>query len=211
MLNIIKKYYIAPFAGVLVVTALKTFTKESTKSFAENITTVLLSTLVISLVVGTVYYLQDTKWGPNKRDKAFNKSPFSDLLMNRFVIKDNAVVGIVNGFTVVVAYVWPHGASAVAVNVLFDPNICALYKGDLEDIKERNHTTGILSQDYTWTNGSIGYVHDDTFTLPAYDTVLKMASTMISVLKAEGLQPISYEESEKRKLATTTAITSIGV
>jgi hypothetical protein len=202
MLKFIKKYYVATFAGFFVGTLVKELLSKSNNTLPKSLLIAFVTGLVISLIAGTLYYFQDTKWGPKKRNKLFTKRPFSDLLMNRFIQKDDAVVGIINGYTVTVAYTWPNGHSAIAVNVLFDKDFTALYKGSIADIKERNKPKkGLFPENYLWNEASIGYLIPYNFGAPSYDKVLSTAEMMIEVLRAERLPAVGYEDKNKPKLA----------
>jgi hypothetical protein len=194
MWNKIKKYYLLTFFSAFVVTGIKTFTTESTHSFIKNALITVVSAFVISLIAGTLYYFLDTKWGPNKRKKMFGKKPFSELFMNGFVQKDDVAIGVLNRYTVVVSYTWPNGVSTIAVNVLFDKDFAALYKGDIDDIRKRNRA-------YTWNEGAVGRLLAYNFIPPTYDKVMETAQTLIGVLQAEGLSATGYKDTEKPNLA----------
>lgn len=192
MWNIIKKYYLLTFIGFFVATGIRTFTTESTHSFIKNALITVVTALVISLIAGTLYYFLDTKWGPNKRKKMFGKKPFTELFINGFVQKDDVAAGIVGCYTVIVNYAWPNGVSAIAINVLFDKDFAARYKGDIGDIKSRNKS-------YTWNEGAVGRLLTYNFIPPTYDKIMETAETLISVLKAEGLSPIDSKAKDKQQ------------
>ncbi|MBD1384874.1 hypothetical protein IDJ75_06260 [Mucilaginibacter rigui] len=195
MWNIIKKYYLATFAGMFAATLIKILLDKHTETFYRALLIALATAFVISLIAGTLFYFQDTKWGPKKRKKLFDKSPFVDLLMNRFIQKDYAAVGVINGYTVIVSYTWPNGGAAIAVNVLFDKDFAARYNGDIDNIKNRNKL-------YTWTEGAVGDLLTYNYRRPSYYKIMETAEVLINVLKAEGLSATNYKDNEKPELAT---------
>jgi hypothetical protein len=198
MWNTIKKYYLLTFVGFFMATAIKTFLNESKNSFVKNSLITFVTAFAISLIAGTLYYFQDTKWGPNKRNKMFTKKPFSDLFMNGFIQKGDTAVGTINRYTIIVNYVWPNGVSAILVNVLFDKNTTA----NISDIKKRNKSI--------WGEDVIGKLLTYNFTPPSYEKVLSAAEAMTSILKAEGLPPTGYEDKSKLAAGELTNFAFVG-
>src|SRR5262245_6516169 len=109
----IKQYYFFPFVGFLIMLGLKTINIKSPNSPLENAMILIGGALLLSLIVGTIYYFLDTRWGPAKREKKFSKSPFRELLDLGFKREKDFIVGTVNGFTTIVMYQWPGGRSAI--------------------------------------------------------------------------------------------------
>ena len=200
MRNIIKKYYLATFIGFFVATGIKSLLDESTNTVGKKLLITFVTAFAISLIAGTLFYFIDTKWGPKKRKRLFNKSPFSDLLMNRFVQQDDAAIGVIGGYTVAVLYTWPNGSSAISISVFFDRDLAERYKGGIKEIKERN--IAATKAGCTWDEGTINYLIDYSFKLPAYEKIISKAEMMIAFLKADGLPADKFEGAEKPKPAT---------
>jgi hypothetical protein len=200
MWKIIKKYYLATFAGMFAATLIKQFLSKHTGTIYNSLLVAIVAAFLMSLVVGTVFYFQDIKWGPKRRKKLFNKSPFSDLLMNRFVQEDDAVVGVIDGYNVAVLYTWPNGSWAVSISVFFDVDFAERYRGGTENIKERNKAAE--KEGCTWDEGVINYLIDYSFKLPSYEKVISKAEMMIGFLKAEGLPAAKFDDTERPKPAT---------
>ncbi|MBB5394453.1 hypothetical protein [Mucilaginibacter sp. AK015] len=201
MWHFVKKYYLATFLGFLAATLLKELLNRSDRTFVHSFVVAVIVAFVISVVAGTIYYFQDTKWGPNKRKKLFTKPPFSHLLMNRFVQEDDAAVGVIDGYNVVVLYTWPNGGSAISISVFFDMDFANRYKGGIEEISKRNKVAA--KEGFAWGNeGMISYLIDYSFKLPTYEKIMQRAEMMIAILKAEGLPADKLDDAEKPMPAT---------
>ena len=200
MKKIIWHYYFIPFVGFLLLLALKGLGLKSPNSFLENVVIVVGGALLLSAVVGTIYYFLDTKWGPAKQKRKLLKPPFSDLLASGFRTEENFVVGAVNNYTVVVFYTWPGGKSAIQVDVLFDPRTGTDFRsmGDVIELEKRNKKSSVWTDNNLhWTRNSIGHSMAYTFKAPSHQKILSKAEEMIGILNSEKLRPISYEENEQ--------------
>lgn len=200
MKSIIKQYYLIPFIGFLVLFSLKGFSLKSPNTFLENALIVTGGALLLSVIVGTIYYFVDTKWGPSKRKKKLLKPPFSDLLAAGFQIKEDFILGSIEGYTVIVMYTWPEGKSAIQVDVLFDPRISDdfISMEDVDRIEKRNKKPGVwANNNFNWTRNSIGHVMEYTFKAPSHQKILDKSKEMTGILMKEGLVPISYEKNEE--------------
>ena len=200
MKAIIKQYYFIPFIGFLILFSLQGLGLKSPNTFLENTLIVIGGALLLSLIVGTIYYFLDTKWGPSKRKKKLLKPPFSDLLAAGFQIQEDFILGTIDGYTVIVMFTWPGGKSAIQVDVLFDPRISnhLISMEDVDQLEKRNKRSNLWANNsFNWTRNSIGHVIEYTFKAPSHQKVLEKSKEMTGILMREGLRPISYEKNEE--------------
>lgn len=211
MLKAIKKYYLATFLGFFAATLTKNLISESHIIFWKNLVIALAAGFAASLIAGTLFYFKDTKWGPKKREKFYNRKPFTDLFMSGFKQQGDALVGTINKYTVIINYTWPNGTSAIAINVLFDGAKANLSKEQIADIRKRHKfkLKGFLDQEYIINDGVIGWPLAYNFTPPTYEEIMSVATNLVEVLKVEGLMPVEYQSKEKPKLAAG-EVTSFG-
>lgn len=71
--TVIKKYYLFPFIGFLIVLSIRFIGIKLPSSLQENSIILLIGSLFLSLLIGTLNYLQDTKWGLKKGKRDFQK------------------------------------------------------------------------------------------------------------------------------------------
>ena len=200
MWTIIKKYYLFPFVGFIILFAVKTIGVKSPNTPQENFLIILLGALLLSTIIGTIYYFLDTKWGPKKREKRFFKTPFKQLLEGGFRREDDFITGTVNGYTIIVMYVWPGGKSAINIDVLFDPRFLHgfLSAEDIRQIEKRNKKSSFwTNHNYLWTLNSVGLSLEYTLTPPSAEKVITRAKELVDILIKEGLKPITLKQSEE--------------
>lgn len=197
MKMIIKKYYLFPFIGFLVLLALKTWGIKSPNSSLENNMILLGGALLLSLIVGTIYYFQDTKWGPAKREKKFSKSPFKDLIDVGFERKGDFIVGKINDYATIVMYTWESGKPGIKIDLLFNPKPSTdfLTMRDIDQLEKRNKN--IWTNTFYWTRNSIGQLIEYNFSTPSFQKIIAKAEKMSDILIKEGMRPISYDENEE--------------
>lgn len=197
MKMIIKKYYLFPFIGFLVLLALKTWGIKSPNSSLENNMILLGGALLLSLIVGTIYYFQDTKWGPAKREKKFSKSPFKDLIDVGFERKGDFIVGKINDYATIVMYTWESGKPGIKIDLLFNPKPSTdfLTMRDIDQLEKRNKN--MWKNTFYWTRNSIGQLIEYNFSPPSFQKIIAKAEKMSDILIKEGMRPISYEENEE--------------
>ena len=202
MWQTVKKYYLGTFILLFIALCFKTIGTKSTNTPWFNFLIILAFSLGLTLIVGTLYYFQDTKWGPNRKKRLFNKKPFVDLLQNGFIKQDDLFIGNVSNYTVVITYIWPGGKPTIEVGVMFHPKTNGIFNTP-EEIKliAKRNKRGFLSEGYVWSLGSVTDLIGYNFKTPTYDMLLSKAQAMINILIKENLQPISYPDSEKLLLA----------
>jgi hypothetical protein len=71
----------------------------------ETLLSVSAILLVVVPLLGGLFYLQ-ARSGQRSRRIVLDRSPFTDFLANGFDVKDDSVVGIVRGYTVIINYEW---------------------------------------------------------------------------------------------------------
>ena len=200
MKSIIKQYYFFPFILFLILFVLQAFVLKSPNSPLQNALIVVIGALVLSFIVGTIYYFQDTKWGRAKREKKFSKPPFKDLLIIGFKRKGDFIMGSINGYTVIVMYTWHTGKSAIKIDILFDPQFSSrfLTMDEVIQLEKRNKKSNLWkANQLNWTRNSIEHLIEYNFSPPDYTEILTKAEEMVGILIKEGLNPISYEKNEE--------------
>ena len=200
MWKIIKRYYLFSFIGFLILFAIQGIGIKSPNTPLENFLIVLVGAFVLSAIIGTLYYFQDTKWGPKKREKRFSKTPLKQLLESGFKREGDFVTGTVEGYTVIVVYVWPGGKSAINIDVLFDPRFLGGFHSpaDIKQIEKRNKKSSTwTNNNYLWTLNSIGLQLEYTFTPPSAEKVITRTKELVDILVKENLKPITLEQTEE--------------
>lgn len=200
MKMIIKKYYLVPFIVFLILFSLKALGLKSPNSPLENIFIVIGGVLILSLIVGTIYYFQDTKWGPAKREKKFSKSPFTDLFGIGFKREGDFMMGKINGYTTIVMYTWQMGKPSIVIDILFDPWVSDhfLTMKEVIALEKKNKGSNLWkANQLDWTRNSIRHVIEYNFSSPSFQKIIAKAEEMSGVLLKEGLHPISYERNEE--------------
>ena len=196
-MKIIRKYYLGFFVTFSLIFFLSIFVKNSPNSFGLNVLIGLAGAFVISVVCGTLYYLQDTRWGPARKRRAFLKPPFTQLQASGFTRQDEVAVGLIDGYTVIVNFIWPGGKEALRLDLLFDiglppdANVDEMLKDISKRNKSNNRWTGLP---YIWTRNSVGCMFEYTFKPPPADKLLSKARELADVLKKERLRPMSYAD-----------------
>ncbi|OJY98274.1 MAG: hypothetical protein BGP13_11585 [Sphingobacteriales bacterium 40-81] len=198
--NNIKKYYLVPAVAFLVPFLLGIIFIKSPNSFLVNLLIIFSGALISSLLAGTIYYLQDTKWGPAKREKRFSKSPFRELLLNGFTRENNFVIGYISKYPVIIIYNWGLEKPSVNIHIFFNSH----YRGrklafeDTAEIEKRNLKKTMWSNhNYFWRENSIAHFIAYNFSPPDYEKVLSKADEIINMLRNEALQPININEAKK--------------
>jgi hypothetical protein len=198
----IRRYYLPLFVGSLLFLSVKTFTTPSPNRIAVNVLICIAGALVMSAILGTLYYMLDTKWGPAKRKKILLKSPFTELFKNGFQKMGEVAVGQVNGFTVLVFYTWQAGGRPVIkLDILFDIGFHVHPENDvLKVIVNRNPPTNRFSSlAHEWTKNSIGCRFEYYIKPPAWQKLTAKAEELTEILLREGLEPMSIEKARELK------------
>ncbi|MFT3701708.1 MAG: hypothetical protein QM802_05035 [Agriterribacter sp.] len=199
MWKIIKEYYLVNFIVFFIVFGLRGIATKSPNTLLENFLIVLIGSLILSALVGTIYFYIDARWGPNKREKRFSKVPFIQLVEKGFKRTGDFLIGTVDGYTVMIMFVWPLGQSAVKIAVLFDPASLAASTSydDIEQIEKRHKKTGIWkNQEHEWTRNSVSFSLGYNFNPPSAETVIAKAQEMTDMLIKENIKPVSIEKLE---------------
>ena len=202
-------YYFYPFVLLLVVLSANALTGKSVNTPAENFMNAVIFALIGSLLIGTIIFFYDTKWGPGKQLKILSKSPFSELKEQGFYVQDESLVGNVKEYTVMVSFNWESGRSAISVAVFFNPLRDSQYLGEeeLRNLDKLYRPQGYPSyKEYIWLkNGVVGLLKYN-FIPPNHDKILQTASELIEILKIERLRPISLGEVKKLPVIENTTI-----
>jgi len=193
---IIKKYYLGSFVGFLLFLLLTLFTRDSQNSNQVKGLICLGGALTGSIIVGTLYYLVDTKWGPAKRKKVLLKSPFTELFQNGFSKHNDMLVGTIHGYAVIVHYTWLAGKSTIQLVILFDVGFSVYATEDLlHSIIHRNQPANRFSNlAHEWHRNSISCTFEYHFRPPAYEKLMAKIEELIAILLREGLIPLSLDK-----------------
>lgn len=203
MKTLFRKYYLPTFLGGLVTLLLGVIGVKSPNSTLQNVLIILVGALCISLMAGTLYYFQDTRWGPKKREKRFGKPPFTQLLENGFKREGDFVTSIIRQYAVVVMYTWEDAQPAIQMVVFFDSRLVgnSLSTSDIRQIEKKYKKPGFWhNHRFSWFEDSISRPILYNFSPPKYDAVMAVTHHMIDILIAENFKPISLEESKKMAL-----------
>lgn len=156
--------------------------------------------MIGTLIIGTVWYLQDTRWGPAKRKKKLLKPPLLNLFDFGFREMEEMMAGIRDGYTVFVYYTWETGKQGIRIDVLYNPYSLGQLIGfeDLDLIIKRQSESGFMKKyEMQWTRNAFGTVMEYTFIPPKMEEVIQKIDRVIAMLKDENLKPYSMEEAEK--------------
>ena len=198
MNKIIRRYYLFSFLGFFVLFLITYLPRKSPNNTWINVLICLGGALLISVICGTIYYLQDTKWGPAKRKKRMDKSPFLEFYDYGFTRMEDYARGNIDGYEVLVMYAWwPGGKPAVRIDVLFDmgPATKDSSMSHINHLSKRiKSPNGWHDPMYEWNRNSLGVVYSYTFSPPSFKRLMKKINELIEVLKREGLSPMNIGE-----------------
>jgi len=197
MKRLLVGYCLFPFIGFFIVLSLTVLIGKSINSLEENIFIAFVFALILALIVGTLYYFYDTKWGPGKRAKILSKSPFKELKEHGFQEYEDFIWGIINGYTVFISFVWFTGKPAINIEILFNPKSVGHFLGlqELKQIRKRNKISSFFNnREYAWQRNAVGYLIEYNFKPPLYEKILGKAAELTEILVKENLKVISKEE-----------------
>lgn len=190
------KYYGITFLCLLLVAFLNPLINGKTIP-VDGIIPIIILCFIVSLIIGTFYYLRDRKWGPRKREKQMAKAPFIDFLANGFTKRENYLVGVIRSYTVTVAYGWyiNQSGSKILMYVLFRPKeVGYLTKGELKQFSKRIKEQ-LNSKNFELTACSLGFLIDYSSSKPpTYSEVRQKINQLIDIVSEEQLEPINIEE-----------------
>jgi hypothetical protein len=196
MMAIIRKYYLSFFVGFLLLLLWTLFTRESQNSNQVKGLICLGGALAGSIIVGTLYYLVDTKWGPAKRKKVLLKTPFTELFQNGFSKHNDMLVGTIHGYTVIIHYTWLARKSTIQLAILFDVGFSVHASEDLLNaIINRNQPANRFSSlAHEWHRNSISCTFEYNFKPPSYEKLMTKMEELTAILLREGLIPLSLDK-----------------
>jgi len=152
--------------------------------------------VLASIIVGTLYYMNATRWGPAKRKKRLLRSPFTELFQNGFTKQGDMAIGNIQGYTIVIHYIWLSGKSAIRLDALFDVGFHVYDSEDvLKDIINRNPPANRFSDlAHEWTRHSISCMFEYHFNPPSYEKLKAKAEEFASILLREELVAITLDD-----------------
>lgn len=202
MKRIINQYYRFIFlAGFISFTVyVLTVKTVSTYTVFEKIFIAFMGALMLSALLGTVYYIYDTKWEPKRRAKFLSGSPFKELKEQGFQQEEQDLWGQINGYIVYFSFTWYLGYPSVLIEVFFHPNPNGRYLSDAElnGLEKRNKNSSLSKNpEYVWSMISLGCFVSYGFKPPSAEKVQSKAKELTEILIKEQMQPIAKEEMEE--------------
>lgn len=159
----------------------------------ETLLSVSAVLLVAVPLLGALFYLQERVGGRSKQ-KALDRSPFTDFLANGFETEDGAIVGIIKEYTVILSYEWaPH--QRFEIKVLFDPTCLngEYTRTELEKIYNTKPKSVWLARSFFWGKCFMVSEMSSFRGFPKYGKVNEKIYFMIDVLQKGNLKPVSLE------------------
>ena len=196
ILTVIRRYYLNLFIGFILLFLVIPSSTDTPGPSSKNIPMRIGWALLLTIVCGTLYYLQNTKWGPARRKKILLKSPFTELFQNGFIQNGDAAIGNVNGYTVLIFYTWISRKSAIKMEILFGIDF-HVYNHDevLRDIIHRNPPRNRFSDTAEeWTRNSVYCRFEYYFRPPSYKKLKAKAEELTAILLRENLVPLSLKD-----------------
>lgn len=192
----ISRYYIGPLVAFILIFFIGLPTRASTQAPWLIVAIKSGGALFLAAVVGTLHYLQDTKWGPSKRRKMMLKSPFAELFQNGFARYGDVAIGKVQEYTTLVSYTWSAGRSVIKMDILFDIGFQVFNTDEaLQVIINRNPPANRFSSlAHEWTRNSIGCKFEYAFKAPSYERLRAKAEELTGILRREELIPMSIDK-----------------
>ncbi|MGZ3814903.1 MAG: hypothetical protein ACXVJN_23745 [Mucilaginibacter sp.] len=149
--------------------------------------------LIVVPLLGGLFYLQERVGGRSKQ-KALDRSPFTDFLANGFEREDGAIAGIIKGYTVILSYEWV-SPQRFEIKVLFDPTYLngEYTQTELEQIFNTKPKSIWLGRIFFWGKCFMVCQMSSFLGFPKYEKVNEKIDFMIDVLQKGNLKPVSLE------------------
>jgi hypothetical protein len=194
-MKIFRSYYLPWFIGLSIIFGLKILFSNSPNSLLNNIIFCLSLSLGISGIVGTLYYFEDTNWGPKRRIRKMKKSPFKEFLELGFTEGKESIVGKIEGYTITVTYLWIgySGKPSIDMRIFFNPikNNSIIPKYYFKELSEK------YKRDFLWNINGISYEWEFNFFPTKFSIIMNKIKDGLAILKKENLGPIGENELEK--------------
>ncbi len=195
MIKILKRYYLPLYIVLSLTFLLKYWLGKRIMPVGEQLITAQLFAIVLTILCGAIYYLEDTKWGPKRRKKQLNASPFKELKNLGFVEEENQLIGVYKNYLIVASYTWrgSRGRPSIILFVFYNSKTSHVYVSN-DRIKDLNKA--YKKQTLEW---SVGYIKKEwsfNFKPPLYQDIKAFLESAILTLDKEGFQPISRTEYE---------------
>lgn len=195
MIKIFTRYYLPFYIGISLLFLLKAWKGNSAIPIEERLLTGQLFAIVLAIFSGAIYYLEDTKWGPKKRKKQLNASPFKELKNLGFVEEEQQLIGVYKNYLIVVSYTWrgSRGNRSIILCVFYNFKQSHTYVSD-EKIDRLNKT--YKKQRLKWSVGHVIKEWNFNYKAPLYQDIKDYLESVILILDKEGFPPISRTEYE---------------
>ena len=196
MLSIFRKYYLTPLICLSIAFLLEAFVGENVTPLHYAIIAGQVFAMALAAIIGSLYYLMDTRWGPAERRKRFKRSPFKELSELGFIERNNMLVGLAEDFQVLANYNWvgTNGKPSIELSILFDPrqNNGFIPQEDIDYWNRINVEKGLI-----WNRNCISQEWSFNFKMPSFKTIYPFFDKSIKQLKQKRLKPITLEETDK--------------
>jgi len=124
-MNILQYYrkFIITFSSLVSIFFIFILISGNLKISFEGIQNVTILVIGLSILLGTIYFIYDTYFGPVERIKELKKYPFTEFQKIGFKNEKDYLIGKINGYTVIIGYSWRNnkGLPCVFGMVLFEP------------------------------------------------------------------------------------------
>jgi hypothetical protein len=192
----IKKYLVFGgfcwLAAVIILLILNSI-KTGTLPALETLLSILVVLLVVVPVLRMLFYLQ-TLSRKRTRGIVLDRSPFTDFLANGFVRRDNNVVGVIRGYTIVISYEG-YPPPCIELKVLFDPAFLGgeRTKAELEQICSTKESVWKQRTLYWLPYFMMCRMPIVFKRLPGYENVNERINFIIDAFQKGGLKPVGIE------------------
>ena len=153
--------------------------------------------IVSSLILGSIFLYANEYWGPKKLAKNLTREPLVCLKKIGFDLTDNSYNGEFNGFRFNVSYSpmgGKNGSQAIYITCLYNP---IRFNSPLSQSTIKKLNKKYEQEKLEWNLGTVAVPVSYYFKRPGMERILKAMQSIMEVLHAERLQPITAEDAKK--------------
>jgi calcineurin-like phosphoesterase family protein len=145
-----------------------------------------------SIVLGTLYYIYDTYFGPKERIKELKKYPFNEFEKIGFKNNKDYLVGKINGYTIITGYNWrnDNGLPCVYGIILFDPRLNGKH---LNNYLLEKWQQSIKNEYNFWEYGSLKTEWNFINGKPNHKSIIAKLKKNSNLISNKGMNKISIE------------------
>lgn len=190
----IKKYFLPWFLLFNLIFIVPLFFKTETASDDAFIVIPMMA-VSLALFCSAVYFLWDTKWGPQQRAKKMNKAPFTNFYQLGFEKKQDFAIGTISGYQVILQYNWSgsSGKPSVSFETLFNPkkNNVFVPQSSIDDLNKAHKKSRLI-----WNRNCLTREWEFNFRPPTFEKIFPFIERSIQLLIAEKFEPLTLQESD---------------